>query len=222
MEQNEGVEDGFTLRLEARLRNAKLVKAREEVKMRFGLTEKDVARGMGICFTSLYRYERMQCYPSPATQKKICDYYRKMGVFLLEEDIFPEELKVFKPQPRYRAERVVKKEVLLTLSEVDRRLLPPAEYNIGDILRDRELRERVDAVLGTLTQREREIICMRYGIGTPEMTLEEVGERLNISRERARQIEYQALKKLQHPLNYEKLEDFFDREGWRRIDRPLS
>jgi len=62
-----------------------------------------------------------------------------------------------------------------------------------------------------LTDREREIICLRYGIGDGyTYTLEEVGRRFNVTRERVRQIEAKAIKKLQHPIRSRKLEGFID------------
>ncbi|NIM71373.1 MAG: sigma-70 family RNA polymerase sigma factor, partial [Xanthomonadales bacterium] len=62
------------------------------------------------------------------------------------------------------------------------------------------LKDRIDDVLDTLTYREREIIKLRYGIGDGyTYTLEEVGRIFNVTRERVRQIEAKAVRKLQHP-----------------------
>lgn len=71
------------------------------------------------------------------------------------------------------------------------------------------LREKIEEVLSTLTYREREILKLRYGIGTGfTYTLEEVGRRFNVTRERVRQIEAKAIRKLQHPIRGRKLEEF--------------
>ncbi len=70
------------------------------------------------------------------------------------------------------------------------------------------LKERLDSVLDTLTQREKEIIKMRYGLGGSTFTLEELGKKFNVTRERIRQIEIRALRKLQHPVRSKKLESF--------------
>lgn len=51
-----------------------------------------------------------------------------------------------------------------------------------------------------LTPRELKVMCMRFGIGCEEMTLEEVGQQFDVTRERIRQIEAKALRKLKHPL----------------------
>ena len=76
------------------------------------------------------------------------------------------------------------------------------------------LRERIDSVLKTLSYREREIIKLRYGIGDGyTYTLEEVGRIFKVTRERVRQVEAKAIRKLQHPVRARKLEGFLDRSA---------
>lgn len=71
------------------------------------------------------------------------------------------------------------------------------------------LREKIEKLLKTLTYREREIIRLRYGLGDGyTYTLEEVGRIFKVTRERVRQIEAKAVRKLQHPIRSEKLEGF--------------
>ncbi|MCH2363303.1 MAG: sigma-70 family RNA polymerase sigma factor, partial [Planctomycetes bacterium] len=66
-------------------------------------------------------------------------------------------------------------------------------------------------VLGTLTYREREIIKLRYGLGDGyTYTLEEVGKIFKVTRERVRQIEAKAIRKLQHPIRSRLLEGFVE------------
>jgi len=73
------------------------------------------------------------------------------------------------------------------------------------------LKERIDSVLKTLSYREREIIKLRYGIGDGyTYTLEEVGRIFKVTRERVRQVEAKAIRKLQHPVRARKLEGFMD------------
>ncbi|MHC4515510.1 MAG: RNA polymerase sigma factor RpoD [Planctomycetota bacterium] len=73
------------------------------------------------------------------------------------------------------------------------------------------LKDRIQNVLGTLTFREREIIKLRYGIGDGyTYTLEEVGRIFRVTRERVRQIEAKAVRKLQHPVRARKLNGFLD------------
>jgi RNA polymerase primary sigma factor len=71
------------------------------------------------------------------------------------------------------------------------------------------LREKIEALLKTLTYREREIIRLRYGLGDGyTYTLEEVGRIFKVTRERVRQIEAKAVRKLQHPVRCQQLEGF--------------
>ncbi len=73
------------------------------------------------------------------------------------------------------------------------------------------LKEKIESVLHTLSFREREIIKLRYGIGTGyTYTLEEVGRIFKVTRERVRQIEAKAVRKLQHPIRSRKLEGFLE------------
>lgn len=73
------------------------------------------------------------------------------------------------------------------------------------------LKDQLQKVLNTLNHREREVIKLRFGIGDGYThTLEEIGERFNITRERIRQIETVAIRKLQHPLRSRKLEGFLE------------
>jgi RNA polymerase primary sigma factor len=73
------------------------------------------------------------------------------------------------------------------------------------------LKDQLQKVLDTLSHREREVIKLRFGIGDGYThTLEEIGERFNITRERIRQIETVAIRKLQHPLRSRKLEGFLE------------
>ncbi len=74
------------------------------------------------------------------------------------------------------------------------------------------LRERIESLLKTLTYREREIIRLRYGLGDGyTYTLEEVGRIFKVTRERVRQIEAKAVRKLQHPVRSEQLAGFLER-----------
>ncbi len=73
------------------------------------------------------------------------------------------------------------------------------------------LRQRIEQILKTLTYREREIIKLRYGIGDGyTYTLEEVGRIFKVTRERVRQVEAKAIRKLQHPVRARKLQGFVD------------
>ena len=82
--------------------------------------------------------------------------------------------------------------------------MTPEEYATNEILK-----EEIKAVLETLQEREQEVLELRFGLidGTSH-TLEEVGKRFNVTRERIRQIEAKALRKLRHPSRAKRLKDF--------------
>ena len=86
----------------------------------------------------------------------------------------------------------------------DERSLSPEEYATNEILK-----EEIKSVLSTLQPREQQVLELRFGLkdGT-SYTLEEVGKRFNVTRERIRQIEAKALRKLRHPSRAKKLKDF--------------
>jgi RNA polymerase primary sigma factor len=87
----------------------------------------------------------------------------------------------------------------------DKSIRSPVDSAIQNNLRDTTTR-----VLSSLTAREERVIRMRFGIGTSEHTLEEVGQSFLVTRERIRQIEAKALRKLQHPSRSRKLRSFLD------------
>ena len=73
------------------------------------------------------------------------------------------------------------------------------------------LRNTTTKILATLTPREERVLRMRFGIGmNTDHTLEEVGQQFSVTRERIRQIEAKALRKLKHPSRSRQLKSFFD------------
>ncbi len=97
------------------------------------------------------------------------------------------------------------------------------DSHLGDFIEDKNavlpldaainsnLRETTTRVLATLTPREERVLRMRFGIGmNTDHTLEEVGQQFNVTRERIRQIEAKALRKLKHPSRSRKLRSFLD------------
>ncbi len=88
----------------------------------------------------------------------------------------------------------------------DKQVISPAETVIS-----LSLKEQTDSILKTLTPREEKVIKMRFGVGErSEHTLEEVGQNFAVTRERIRQIEAKALRKLRHPSRSRKLRAFLD------------
>ncbi len=97
------------------------------------------------------------------------------------------------------------------------------DSHLGDFIPDEEapapaeaasqmlLREQLNEVLGTLTEREGKVLRLRFGLDDGrQRTLEEVGKEFNVTRERIRQIEAKALRKLRHPSRSKKLKDFLE------------
>ncbi len=73
------------------------------------------------------------------------------------------------------------------------------------------LKEQLDEVLDTLTEREQKVLRLRFGMNDGRArTLEEVGKEFDVTRERIRQIEAKALRKLRHPSRSRKLRDYLD------------
>ena len=97
------------------------------------------------------------------------------------------------------------------------------DSHLGDFIRDENvpvpadaaaftlLKEQLEEVLGTLTEREQKVLTLRFGLEDGRArTLEEVGKEFNVTRERIRQIEAKALRKLRHPCRSRKLKDYLE------------
>ena len=97
------------------------------------------------------------------------------------------------------------------------------DSHLGDFIQDESvpvpadaasftlLREQLNEVLGTLTDREQKVLRLRFGLDDGRArTLEEVGKEFNVTRERIRQIEAKALRKLRHPSRSRKLRDYLE------------
>ena len=85
----------------------------------------------------------------------------------------------------------------------------PAEAAASNLLRD-----QLNEVLDTLTEREQKVLRLRFGMDDGRArTLEEVGKEFQVTRERIRQIEAKALRRLRHPSKSRKLKDYLDANG---------
>jgi RNA polymerase primary sigma factor len=119
---------------------------------------------------------------------------------------------------------------LLKMAQVPISLQSPVnegdEGTIGDLIEDTSaqspsevaalanLRERVTDMLGTLSERERVVLEQRFGfVDGNNRTLEEVGRQFNVTRERIRQVEVKALRKMRHPTRMRQLKGFLENEG---------
>jgi RNA polymerase primary sigma factor len=89
----------------------------------------------------------------------------------------------------------------------DKDALSPDQYASNQLLKD-----EINSVLAGLTDREEKVLRLRFGLYDGRTrTLEEVGKEFNVTRERIRQIEAKALRKLKHPTRSKRLKDFFDK-----------
>ena len=133
----------------------------------------------------------------------------------------PEELSVKLGMPMEKVRKVLKiaKEPISLETPVGEE----DDSNLGDFIEDKNatipidaaahenLREITTRVLATLTAREERVLRMRFGIGmNSDHTLEEVGKQFSVTRERIRQIEAKALRKLKHPSRSRRLQSFLD------------
>jgi len=110
-------------------------------------------------------------------------------------------------RPQYLKDDVMRlstNESLDTISEVS----PVVVDNCLEELKRQNFKEVVSLVLSSLTPREERVLRLRFGINTEEHTLEEVGVKFNLTRDRIRQIEAKALRKLKHPSRSKELKDF--------------
>jgi RNA polymerase sigma factor (sigma-70 family) len=185
------------------------------------LAVRELAEKTGLKPEAIYAYEGCYAFPSPRKARKIA-----WALSLKPGRLFPERFRELNKEIRRERERRKEDEkyqlnfVYLgsklseleeSLTEMKREdLMLEEDFNLRQAIQD-ELRERIEQVLQSLNYRERKIIKMRYGLGEysgDRYTLKECGEEFGVSRERIRQIEKKALRKLQEPDKIKILRDF--------------
>jgi RNA polymerase sigma factor (sigma-70 family) len=211
------------LRVEFKFKNAILL---QRLKDKFGESASlmDMSRAIGVGYTTLvyllslahspFAIKGRQCGAEingirySVAAMKIANYLD----YSEPAELFPVSLYSIRfPKKYYQEFNSVQ---FLSLQEAAaQKLLPPAEVDETDM--DLPfLKEDMGKLLKTLTAREEKVIKLRYGIGgAEEMSLEEVSEVFQMSRERIRQIEWKALKKLRHPARSMKLKTYHGPEG---------
>jgi len=110
-------------------------------------------------------------------------------------------------RPQYLKDDIMRlstNESLDTISEVS----PVVVDNCLEEFKRQNFKEVVSLVLSSLRPHEERVLRLRFGINTEEHTLEEVGVKFNLTRDRIRQIEAKALRKLKHPSRSKELKDF--------------
>ncbi|OGT32429.1 MAG: RNA polymerase sigma factor RpoD [Gammaproteobacteria bacterium RIFCSPHIGHO2_02_FULL_39_13] len=136
----------------------------------------------------------------------------------------PEELSKHMDMPEDKIRKVLK--IAKEPISMETPIGEDEDSSLGDFIEDTNmespvdfatssgLREAMREVLSSLTPREAKVLRMRFGIDmNTDHTLEEVGKQFDVTRERIRQIEAKALRKLRHPTRAEKMQSFLDREG---------
>lgn len=139
----------------------------------------------------------------------------------LGREPYPEEIAVQMGMPVERVREIQK--ISLEPVSLETPIGEEEDSHLGDFIQDDNvpvpaeaaaftlLREQLDEVLGTLTEREQKVLKLRFGLEDGRArTLEEVGKEFKVTRERIRQIEAKALRKLRHPSRSRKLKDYLE------------
>ena len=154
------------------------------------------------------------------TINKIVRYSRQL-ILELGREPTPEELSARLKMPIEKVRKVLK--IAKEPVSLETPIGDDDDSFLGDFIEDKNavipedavmqlnLRETTTKILSTLTPREERVLRMRFGIGmSSDHTLEEVGQQFSVTRERIRQIEAKALRKLKHPIRSKKLKSFMD------------
>jgi len=172
---------------------------------------KALAEHLGVSVHAVggwYRYEA--CPPAQERlpywpQAKIDELEKKLFALTgkLLDDLFPEAVR---DKEFLRLEKAIEttKDIELSLLISMAKQVRGLEYREPDAVEQKELTDAVRASLGTLCHREREVVKMRYGLGCESMTLDEVAFVFKVTRERIRQIEGKAIRKLRYDPNVSK------------------
>ena len=139
----------------------------------------------------------------------------------LGREPYPEEIAEHMNMPVDRVQEIQK--ISLEPVSLETPIGEEEDSHLGDFIQDENvpvpaeaaaftlLREQLEEVLGTLTEREQKVLKLRFGLEDGRSrTLEEVGREFEVTRERIRQIEAKALRKLRHPSRSRKLKDYLD------------
>ena len=193
-------------RVELRVKNNLLLTAIENAGFK---SIAEFSRSIGVHMQSIHRLVTLKEAPLKqngtftATAQKILDH-----LCALPEDLWSEE-QLWNTLTTNKGQVLLDKYQMsvLTYGE-DEEVL-----TLEDMVHKKELQNKVHEVLHTLSPRERKLVEMRFGLkDMKEHTYEETGAAFNVSRERARQLEYQALSKLRHPARAEILKNFLAKD----------
>ena len=159
--------------------------------------------------------------PTPASDDAYLKAMIEAVVYIIDEPLSASQIASAVEQPLDKVQKVLK--IVKEPISLETPIGDEEESSLGDFVEDElapspveaaiqgNLGEQTRKVLATLTPREEQILRMRFGIGQKtDYTLEEVGKQFAVTRERIRQIEAKALRKLRHPSRSRKLRAFMD------------
>lgn len=184
--------------------NARLIDARKSR----GLRQSDLAIMCGISTAYMGHIETLRVIPSSDTRQEIC------SALQLEEDyLFPDALMAAVKEGlfEHRLAELEGKQIIRLTETRQSRMLPPhiTDEEMVHLAEQSILKDKVKQILHKLTPRERAVIEARFGLGEGgAKTLDEVASMFGVTRERVRQIEVKALRKLRHPSISQSLKDF--------------
>jgi RNA polymerase sigma factor (sigma-70 family) len=173
------------------LRNNLLLQKRLES----GLTQTQVADAAGVPRTRIWEYERLSRSPVDANSEWRTDAVRIANFWCCDpEQLWPDSVRKVRKSVVRREFDVAEIHHLLSDS-VQRLALPP---DADEVLDAADAKRRISDVLETLSEREELVLRRRFGLDDDEKTLDQVGQEFGVGKERIRQIEAKALRKLRH------------------------
>ena len=204
--------------------NLGLIKAVEEVRLQEGLQILYICHMVDSPGYHKSHSRSGQNNPYPVHMVETINKLIRVSRQLLQElgrEPSPEEIAKEMSMPVERVREILK------ISQEPVSLETPIgeeeDSHLGDFIKDDNvpvpadaaaftlLKEQLEEVLGTLTEREQKVLTLRFGLEDGRArTLEEVGKEFNVTRERIRQIEAKALRKLRHPSRSRKLKDYLE------------
>ncbi len=185
-------------------RNIRLVAARKAK----GLTQRQAAELLGLRLHKLSQIENLRCVPSYNERSDIAAYLEKSIDYLFP----PMLISAIEKGVFHRRDAQLAEPEIISLTEAEQlRLAYDGENEIIDEVDRHLLQEEVKQVLETLDPREARFIELRLGFKDGQSrSCEEVGREFRVTRERIRQIEAKALRKLRHPTRSLKLKDYLE------------
>lgn len=183
-------------RVTIKVRNARILKALSDMGESVGQI---AANNMGVSYVKLLALSNLKLSPIDKDGNiipevyKLCEYTNKTPLDLFSPDqVAPLETNTA--------------EVDMTAEEVETLMLPASGgTDPSRLLENAQSLRALQTVMETLTPRETKVLNLRFGIGCDEHTYEDAGKVFGVSKERVRQIEAKAIRKLRHPFNADKL-----------------